>query len=99
MIEESLEDLPSEVADLIAARRDDIARVAAQELGDSGVDELPKLLHRLAGKLGAFGHVTAGDAARRLMVDLGEGTLPRHEVDRRVRELIELLGGRSEAVS
>lgn len=91
MNEESLEDLPSEVADLIAARRENIARVAAQELGDSGVDELPNLLHRLAGKLGAFGHVSAGDAARRLMVDLGEPSLSEAEVKQRVRELIELL--------
>jgi len=91
MIDDSVDDLPSEVADLIAGRRDEIARTAAQELGGSSVDELPHLLHRLAGKLGAFGHPDAGDAARALLGELGSG-MDDASVAARVADLIRLLG-------
>ena len=90
MIDESVDDLPSEVADLIAGRREEIARTAAQELGGSSVDQLPHLLHRLAGKLGAFGYPGAGDSAGLLLRDLRDG-LPDDAVATRVARLIEEL--------
>ncbi len=85
-----LDDMSPQVAQLIAERRDAVARTATCELQQASPQELPALMHRLAGKLGAFGHHAAGEAARQLMVDLRNGpdavTLPG-----RTAEIVSLL--------
>lgn len=90
MTAENIDDLPVEVADLIASRRDEVARTAVRDLGKSSTEDLPQLLHRLAGKLGAFGHEAAGEAARELMIELGKG-VPAEVVPGRVQAVIALL--------
>lgn len=93
-----IDDMAPQVAQLIAERRDAVARTAAADLRQATPHELPDLMHRLAGKLGVFGHHSAGDAARRLMIDLRDGT-PAAEVPGRVAEIVSLLdpgpGGQS----
>lgn len=68
-----LDDMAPQVAQLIAERRAAVARTATLELQQVNPQELPALMHRLAGKLGAFGHHAAGEAARQLMLDLRNG--------------------------
>ncbi len=86
-------DVAPQVAELIAQRRDAVASAAAHELQQVSRQELPDLVHRLAGKLGAFGHVAAGDASRALMLDL-RGGLPPLEVEERVGAIVSLLCSR-----
>ncbi len=84
------DDVAPQVAQLIAQRRDAVARTAAQDLRQASMQELPDVVHRLAGKLGVFGHPTAGDEARTLMLDLRED-LPVSEVQGRVDRIVSLL--------
>ncbi|MGO1383398.1 MAG: hypothetical protein ACTHWA_13090 [Arachnia sp.] len=85
-----VDDLAPQVAQLIAERRDAVARTATCELQQVSPQELPALVHRLAGKLGAFGHQAAGEAARRLMLDLRDGKDAVEESER-VAEILSLL--------
>ncbi len=89
--------LVPQVAALIADRREAVAHTAAQELQLASPQELPALVHRLAGKLGVFGHEAAGEAAHRLLLDL-RGGLGATEYPGRVSEIVSLLdpvaGGR-----
>lgn len=85
-----VDDTAPQVAQLIAERRDAVARTAAQEMQRASLQELPDLAHRLAGKLGAFGHHAAGDAARQLMIELRDGNHGA-EVPGRVAEIVSLL--------
>lgn len=68
-----IDDMEPEAADFIAQRRGTVARTAVQDLHRTSMEELPDLLHRLAGKLGVFGYDSAGDAARLLMLELRNG--------------------------
>ncbi len=85
-----VDDVAPQVAQLIAERREAVASTAATELMQASPQELPALVHRLAGKLGAFGHHAAGEASRQLMLDLRNGpeavTLPG-----RTAEIVSLL--------
>lgn len=85
-------DVAPQVAGLIAERRDEIARRAAQELTETDRERLPELLHRLAGKLGSFGHVEAGDAARDLLRELNQNSAPI-DLDERIAHIVSLLRG------
>lgn len=90
------DDVVPQVAHLIAQRREAVASTAAQELQEASLQELPDLVHRLAGKLGVFGHEAAGDAARALMLDL-RSELPVPDVSGRVAEIVSLLTSRGTA--
>lgn len=68
-----IDDMESEAADFIAQRRGTVASTAVQDLHRASLEQLPDLLHRLAGKLGVFGYDSAGDSARVLMLDLRNG--------------------------
>ena len=84
------DDVAPQVAQLIADRHDAVAHTATQELQQASLQELPDLVHRLAGKLGAFGHQAAGDAAHQLMLDLrADGNVA--DVQGRVAQIVSLL--------
>lgn len=85
-----IDSMAPEAEQFIANRRDLVARTAAQELQRADAQDLPDLLHRLAGKLGVFGHPAAGDAARQLMCDLRDGE-DAGEVPERVAGIVSLL--------
>lgn len=85
------EDLDPQVAQLIAERRDAVARRASSELEQASPQELPGLVHRLAGKLDIFGYHAAGEAARALILDLRNGADAAEESER-VAEIVSLLG-------
>lgn len=72
----------------VHARREAVAASAAQDLRDASRDELPHVLHRLAGKLAVFGMADAGAEARQLLADLAHET--SHPTSR-VERLIGLL--------
>lgn len=88
------DDVAPQIAQLIAERRDAVARTAAQELQQASLQELPDLVHRLAGKLGVFGHQAAGDAAHQLMLDLRDDVSVA-DVHERVAGIVSLLHTRS----
>ncbi|RMB61345.1 hypothetical protein [Tessaracoccus antarcticus] len=85
-----IDDVAPQAADFISSRREAVARTAAQELRQASMTELPALTHRLAGKLGVFGYESAGDAARRLMLDLQDG-VDESQVPGRVADIVALL--------
>ncbi|MFD0866926.1 hypothetical protein ACFQ06_14070 [Tessaracoccus lubricantis] len=58
------------IEDFVAQRRERVAVSAISELRAATAEELPALLHRLAGKLDVFGFPTAGAAVRELLGDL-----------------------------
>ena len=90
------DDISPQVAQLIAQRQEAVAATAALELQQASLSQLPDLTHRLAGKLGAFGHEAAGDAAKALMLDLRSG-LVLGDVTERVSEIVSLLASRGTA--
>lgn len=63
------------VADFIQARRPTVARQAAVDLRNA-TDDLPGLLHRLAGTLASFGFNEASDELRAILGDIRRGATP-----------------------
>lgn len=79
-----------DVASLIAAKRADVAARAVGDLGTASAEDLPQVLHRLAGKLATFGYAEAGVEAKRLLADLRD-TPALPDVGRRVAAVVALL--------
>ncbi|MBB1482440.1 hypothetical protein H5392_01015 [Tessaracoccus sp. MC1865] len=78
----------ADIDQFVAERRERVATTAISELRAAKADELPALLHRLAGKLDSFGLPTAGEAVRELLGDLpGEAS----ELSRRAHRIAALL--------